>query len=493
MACMRRILLAATVVFSTASVPGGALRVTGGITDHQVLQRNGEGRAPIACWGKAQGVTGGGVEARVMRGQLPLAGLDWQNVGTISNGDWRAEIPAVPAGGPYRVDVRAAGEPEYSSVHDVLVGDLWVLAGQSNMQGVGDLIDVEPPHALVHNFDMAHQWATAEEPLHTLVSARNPVHWPRNAKREPEKFDGERLRKFLTERRKGSGLGLPFAARMVERTGVPIGLLACAHGGTSMDQWDPALKEKGGESLYGSMLMRIREAGGKVTGVLWYQGESDANPKAAPAFQEKFERFIAAVRGDTGDPNLPFYYVQIGRHVNRSGEAEWNLVQDAQRKVEAAIPRSAVVAAIDTDLDDSIHVSTPDLKRLGARLANLACHDLFPHVAGCASYRRGPRPVAATVSGGTVRVTFAEVNGRLVSRGRVSGFSIHGADGAPLPLIYKARVDPGNPDAVLLSIGGKLAEGAVLRYGYGKDPYCNLRDEADMAAPVFGPLPIQAQ
>ena len=42
-----------------------------------------------------------------------------------------------------------------------------------------------------------------------------------------------------------------------------------------------------------------------------------------------------------------------------------------------------------------------------------------------------------------------------------------------------------------LSIGGKLGEGATLRYGYGKDPYRNLRDEADMGVAVFGPVPIQ--
>jgi len=58
-------------------------------------------------------------------------------------------------------------------------------------------------------------------------------------------------------------------------------------------------------------------------------------------------------------------------------------------------------------------------------------------------------------------------------------------------VIYKARVDPADSSVVLLSIGGKLPEGAKLHYGYGKDPYCNLRDAADMAAPVFGPMTIE--
>jgi sialate O-acetylesterase len=325
-----------------------------------------------------------------------------------------------------------------------------------------------------------------------LVSARNPVHWQRNANKEPERLEGERLRQYIATRRKGAGLGLPFATEMVRRTGVPIGLLACAHGGTSMDQWNPDLLPKAGESLYGSMMMRIRDAGGKVTGILWYQGESDANPGAAPAFQQKFESFIASVRRDIGDPNLPFYYVQIGRNVSAANEAVWNFVQEGQRKAEAVVPRTGMVAAVDTALDDGIHVSTPDLKRVGHRLANLACHDLFPAIASCVGYKRGPRPVSATFSNGLVRVAFSEVNGRLVSRGRIAGFTIHNAEGAPVPLIYKAQVDPGNPSQVLLSIGGKLPEGAQLRYGFGRDPYVNLLDQADMAVPVFGPIPIQS-
>jgi len=474
-----------------ATLSAAHLKVTSGLTDHQVFQRDASGRAVIRLSGEVSGGSGS-VEARVVRGPLAVSGQDWRSIGTGSGAQWRGEIADVPTGGPYRIDLRVAGDADHISIHDVLVGDLWVLAGQSNMQGVGDLADVEPPHALVHNFDMAHQWLVAEEPLHTLASARNPVHWPRTAGK-PERYEGDRLRKFLADRRKGAGLGLTFAAEMVQRTGVPVGLLACAHGGTSMDQWDPALKDKAGESLYGSMMMRFREAGGKVTGVLWYQGESDANPKAAPVFQEKFQRFVAAVRSDFGDANLPFYYVQIGRHVNRSNEAEWNHVQEGQRKAEADLGRAAVVAAVDTELDDGIHVGTQDLKRLGRRFANIACHDLFPGAAGCGQYKRGPRPASAAFHNGVVRVSFNEVNGRLVSRGPVSGFTIHGADGAPLPLIYKARVDAANPSSILLSIGGKLPEGATLRYGFGKDPYANVRDQADMALPVFGPMQIQSQ
>jgi len=469
-----------SALFCALSLQAATLRITGGVVDYQVFQRGADNRADIAVSGSSD-ANGKTVEARLVRKQVLVLGFDWMPLGQVAGGRFSGQLKGVPAGGPYRIELRVAGTDASAAVDNVLVGDLWVLAGQSNMQGVGDLVDTTMPHELVHNFDMADHWLVAEEPLHTLAGATDRVHWPLNAQKQPERYEGERLAKYVAERKKGAGLGLPFAVEMVRATGVPVGLLACAHGGTSMDQWSPALKDKGGDSLYGSMLRRFRLAGGKVKGVLWYQGESDASPKAAPEFQAKFERFVAAVREDFGQPEIPFYYVQIGRHVNNQNVAEWNAVQEMQRKAEQTIPNSGLVPAIDVSLDDGIHVGTQDLKMLGKRLANLAL----------GRTKRGPRPIAATFSNGVVRVAFAEVNGKLTSEGRISGFSIHVGSGEPLPLIFKARVDPQDPSAVLLSIGGKLPEGAVLHYGYGKDPYCNLRDEAGMGTPVFGPMAIQ--
>jgi sialate O-acetylesterase len=227
-----------------------------------------------------------------------------------------------------------------------------------------------------------------------------------------------------------------------------------------------------------------------VRGVLWYQGESDANSQLVGSYAEKFEAMIAALRRDSNQPELPFYLVQLGRHVNASNANEWNQVQEAQRLLEAKVPQTGVVAAVDTSLDDGIHVSTPDLKRLGMRLANLACKDMG--VASCQSYRRGPRLASAALEGNTlVRVKFNEVNGKLASEGRLNGFSLIGPDGAELPVIYKQRVNPADSSEVLLSVQGTIPDGATLQYGRGKNPYANLRDGLDMAAPAFGPVPLQ--
>jgi sialate O-acetylesterase len=464
------------------------LKIVTGPVDNQVFQRNADQTADIKLGGTAAGkkVNGKDIEVRVLGADaVALPGFDWTSIGKIQKLKWAGELKRIPVGGPYRLEVRMQSGESVVSIANLLVGDLWVLAGQSNMEGHADLADVQQPSPLVHSFDMADRWGIAEEPLHNLVNAADPVHWPLNADKVPERLSGERLETYVQSRKKGAGMGLPFAVEMVTRTNIPVGLIPCAHGGTSMDQWSPALKDREGESLYGSMYRRVQAAGGRVKGMLWYQGESDANPKAAPAFAQKFETFVKAVREDFKQPNLPFYYVQIGRHVDNSNAREWNRVQVAQLQSESRIPNAGMVAAVDLQLDDGIHIGTQDLKRLAQRTANLVCHDLFPRIKDYDELKRGPRPLAAVYRDGIVRVTFSGVNGRLRSDGPISGFSVHDANLDWTPRIYKSRVDPAEASTVLLYIQGKLPENAVLWYGFGKDPYCNLRDAVDLAVPVF--------
>ncbi len=463
---------------------GQGLHVTGGAEPYQVFQRGASNSAAIRVEGTTQGAAGKAVEARVVSKGRPLSGFDWKQAGNVQGGRFSAEVASVPVGGPYRVELRVAGIQATVAVDNLLVGDLWVLAGQSNMDGVGNLEDTPLPSALVNSFDMTDAWVAAEDPLHRLVDAVDSVHWRRQPEKKSEPLSGPALEKWIADRKKGAGLGLPFALEMVRRTGVPIGLVPCAHGGTSMDQWSPAQKDKGGASLYGGMIRRIKAVGGRVTGVLWYQGESDASPAAAPLFKQKFIDLINAIRTDTGLEKLPFYYVQIGRYVSAGDPATWNAVQQAQLEVETALPNAGMTTCLDCDLDDGIHVGTDSFRLLAVRMANLA-----EGLAG-GNVKRGPRPVSATLDGNRILVKFDQINGHLTHRGRLAGFTIHGSDGQPAPLIFRARISPKAPDTVELLFGGKLPEGANLWYGYGKDPYVNLEDSLRMSCPAFN-LPIR--
>lgn len=420
------------------------------------------------------------------------------------------KLVGVPTGGPYLIQCQLEwpNGTTSTSVQRVYVGDLWVLAGQSNMEGVGDLADVTPPNDRVRLLGMDGNWSRAEEPLHWLVDSPDPVHSGDPADREARSQGAHKTR------RKGAGLGLPFGVAMLSATNVPVGLVACAHGGTSMAQWDPAKKGDGGKSLYGSMLRQVGLAGGKVRGVLWYQGESDAFSGASDAYPKTMSDFIAAVRSDFGQPDLPFYLVQIGRFIGTGNIKGWNAIQDAQRLIPARIPNTAVVSVIDLELDDLIHVGTQGLKRTGLRLARIAERELFGQIGATTptldqvmrgsnntiivkfkGVNRGPSPqdTAGAVAG---RVALrgpgggsGSGNAGLLPVRHIAGFSIRKADGSEIPLIFEAAVGT-SKDAVVLKLTGPVPEGAQLWYGWGFDPYCNLTDAFDMAVPVFGPIPL---
>ena len=265
-----------------------------------------------------------------------------------------------------------------------------------------------------------------------------------------------------------------------------------------MEQWNPSKKEEGGKSLYGSMFRQIDLAGGKVKGVLWYQGESDADHEAAKVYPKVFGDFIGAVRDDLKHPDLPFYYVQIGRWIRGGDPKPWNMVQDAQRRLVEQVPNTAVVAAVDLELDDGIHVGTAGLKRLGNRLARIAQRELFGLVGATTPtldrLSKGP--------GNTLMIKLKGVNlgadntfmtqsnpGGLKPSRHINGFSIRKDDGTEIPFIFDAAVGPAR-DTVVLKLVGKIPEKANLWYGYGFDPVCNLTDGLDMALPVFGPVPL---
>ena len=442
------------------------------------------------------------------------------------------KLAGIPVGGPYTVSCRVQvgnKPPTGVTVGPIFVGDLWVLAGQSNMQGVGDLIDVTPPHSRVMMLGMDGTWKPAEEPLHWMVDSPDPVH-----SGDP-KTRAERSEREHKTRTRGAGLGLPFAAALSDATGVPIGLLICAHGGTSMEQWSPSRKDDGGRSLYGSMMRMFRLAGGKVKGVLWYQGEADASARYSGRYARTFASFIQAVRDDFGQPELPFYYVQLSRFVSAAGDVEgWNTVREAQRRLPERVPNTAVVSVIDLELDDAIHVGTQGLKRAGQRLARIAERELFGQLGATTptldSVARGPRntlvvrfkgvnmggppagPAGAMRSGPMMLGAMMRNNGPVeggamtaypvppTSAGEsagfglkpdrhIAGFSIRKEDGTEIPLIFEACAGKAR-DTVILKLSGAVPPKAMLWYGYGVDPYCNLVDGLDMAVPAFGPVPL---
>ncbi len=461
------------------------MNITRGLLPQQVLQRGPGGKATVSFGGTA--TVEGEVVARVTHRTREVPGLGWRRAGVAHDGVWEARLAGLPTGGPWRVEaeIRADGRRRGRVTADgILVGDLWVLAGQSNMEGVGILRGVEPPHPLVHVLEMRGVWKRAEEPLHWLPESPDPVHWWGMSEAQRNEF----VPNYRKTRDRGAGPGLAFARRLVLETGVPVGLIPCAHGGTNMEQWDPGKRDEGGRSLYGSMLRQVRAAGGRVAGCLWYQGESEGFEVEPSPFLERFLAWVAAARADLGAPRLPFLYVQIGRTViPEVPPARWTAIRELQRLALAPLAHAAMVTSVDLPLDDAIHIATPGLKILGERLARQALRLAHARM----KIAPGPHLARADVEGekrDRIRVWYTGAHGDLGPDRNIRGFSVRDAAGADLGLVFDALPDPREPGAVLVSLRAPAPAGATLWYGWGSDPACTLVDAAGNAAPAFGPL-----
>jgi sialate O-acetylesterase len=282
-----------------------------------------------------------------------------------------------------------------------------------------------------------------------------------------------------------------FGIAMHGRTKVPQGLIATAHGGTSMREWDPALRARGGDSLYGSMLESLRAVGQPLAGVLWYQGCSDANGPDVERYVERMRALVAAIRADQRQPKLPFVVAQIGRSVRPDGGGRaWNAIQESQRLLPASIPRLGVVPAVDLELDDFIHISTAGHAKLAQRMARIAA--MIAH--GDRRARPGPEPVSARLIdrgplGPAIEVRFRNVVGGLRSEGLPRGFSLVDHQHQHHESIYQCRLDG---DRAILGLVGDVRRDVRLMYGWGRDPVCTIGDARGMALPVFGPMRILA-
>ncbi len=365
------------------------------------------------------------------------------------------------------------------------------------MEGCGALKGrepLEPSHPRVQSFAFGDTWKLAEEPLHWLQQGLDRFHW---WSKDPEAHQQD-IENEIVNRTKGAGLGLPFAKAVRLATGLDIDLLPAAHGGTSMDQWSPDHKHLGTDSLYAAMIRRTKLAmetkpQSKLTGVLWYQGESDGNPAVVDLYHDRMRALIAAVRADLDAPDLPFYLTQLGPFASLHPQPEenvqtWNKIREVQRTLPNEIKHVVVVPAIDLDLDDGIHIGTLGLKRLGKRFANVALRNVYG--------QQAPTPISlASVKlvDRTITVKFSGVNGTLVTpdpAGRVFGFGLSTKNVAcDTNAFHKANIT--GPNEVSLYLNIEMDPSYKLWYGYGWHPVCQLADTADMAVPAFGPVEIR--
>jgi sialate O-acetylesterase len=444
------------------------VKIISGLFSHMVLQRNAQG----VCAAKIEGhCAGQGLVWASVKGRFAK-----RRIGKAAKGKFSGLLKGLPAGGPYQVKLWIGAEALV--VRDVLVGDVWILGGQSNMQGSGLLSGATSPYSKVRAFYMNDVWGVAKDPIHNMDAAVDQVHADLSGGALPAR-----------NKINGTGPGVAFGKAMRRLAQAPQGLIACAHGGTSMAQWNPSLKHKGSASLYGAMLRRFKKNGSAVRGLLWYQGESDTDGNLALGFAATMKKFIRATRKDLHHPSLPFVQVQLARQLAKGHNPPWDLVQEEQRKLQQALPHCATVPAIDLGMDDGIHISGEDCEILGQRLAQAMAVLIRVPGAGKPPITLKKVSLGKDKSNGKVNVTieFGNVMGHLQSKGKPSGFFL--ADGQLSDNVV-ATVLKGNKAIVRANTTLADCSSKKLYYGYGSNPYCNVTDSAGRSLPAFGPLAL---
>ncbi|HEX4132309.1 MAG TPA: sialate O-acetylesterase, partial [Pirellulales bacterium] len=431
--------------------------------------------------------------------------------------------------------------PDHAATHPYPLGDkgdLWLMAGQSNMGGYALMKrETEPDPRILFFAAPSDQWVVTKDPVHNLFF-RGTAFIPEGTEGAEAADRAQDVSKAVL----GTGPCLFFGKHLIRYTNRPIGLIGVASGGWMAQVWDPAKmdleKMPPRPYLYGPMIQRVIQAGGygKLKGMVWDQGGSDGSqkPSASKDYEKNLIAFIRAVRRDTGNDKLPVIVVQMGRMVasavpgapgkSLGGEPYddlyaaytegWERVREAQRRVAETLENVHLVPSADLyPLADPVHWDFEAYERLGPRVAEVALSQVYKlpgHGTPIklqsfeVAERRDPR-TGGPIPGHhqtTLRVRFSGVSGQLRAAGRATGFSLRVPGMTPeqarggAPVIFAVEFDPDDPAAVLLHVTGypeKLHErGVVLCYGAGLDPSINITDERDMAIPTFGPVEIPA-
>jgi sialate O-acetylesterase len=396
--------------------------LTTGLSDWQIIQRDAGGTGHLELSGRWSGPTTGTVMVRLVREDTDSAvatHLDWRRAATNPDGTWSARLDAIPAGGLYRLETRYDGLPgsladttlRGDMRHFTAVGDLWLIAGQSNAAGYGHGPVDDPPELGLHLFRNDHRWGLASHPMNESTHAVDTVSQePRNPGHSP----------FLH-----------FARLLRRELNCPIGLVQASRGGSWLREWSSGEPDPSG-ALARNMFTRVAAAGGSVRGMVWYQGEAEGNALEGDGYLDRLDGAIGTWREGLGQPDLPILLVQLNRHRTaaspRGVDLSWSQVREAQRIAARTIRGVFTIPSLDLPLSDEIHTSPMGNMMLADRLARVALGGIY----GRSIDFRAPDVESATTAddGRAIDLSFSPVTIQMGGIDpRTGGFEVRDARG----------------------------------------------------------------
>lgn len=465
--------------------------------EHMVLQHG----VPLKIWGSGEDHLA-----------VTVSIQDQQITTLIKDSYWEVTLSPLSLGEPTTLIIQT--KSENILLQDILIGDVYLASGQSNMaMPLRDTSDGE--EALLTsgttNIRICDMVARHYKEGTCYLGGNDEIGWEIKSTdliwKSPSK---ESLKNF-------SAIAYHFAKELHETQNIPIGIINCSWGGKSAACWireayfmkDPDLKafykdfkkdlsavdmvqytkdfteyalnvqhyihgetniwpmepfgplcsETPGR-LYDSMLSRLIPFTFK--GVIWYQGESD---DIHPHLYEKlFTTLIQNWRDDFQNPALPFFFVQLASyHVNTDDPCSWAYIREAQAKVATSLPFTYMAVALDQGEKDDIHPKHK--KAIAHRLALLARHviykeDILAH---------SPILKAATLEGSILKLFFLHAgNGLQVNGDSLKGLQIKDALGQIKSAFAQVQ------DNTLLINCPNIYDIVEVRYGYTNYSEANL-------------------
>ncbi len=416
-------------------------------------------------------------------------------------------LEGLPVGGPYTITISAKGLAAAKPLvfKHILVGDLWLLGGQSNMFGADAIKEELPTLPYLNMLNPVHiqteaHWCSGTPPIHRIPD----VFAPYTLRFHQPGITEDQIKKILAAKTPVGSIDCSyfFARKLYGESKVPIGLIPCAMGG-ALAMWDPKERDK---NRYGFVERHIKSAGGRIKGILFFQGEQDAifgderQTVTKPSliypirtYAQQFKTFIEEARKDFQNPEMPVIFAQICRHHGGKKDRDigWEIIREEQRLIPEILPHSHCVPSVDLGLVDGLHIDYDSMKRVGERMAYLT----LPYVKKGVAKRSEIKFTSVRFAKdlpfrSLLHVEFSGVTGKLRALGKPTGFSLRRkTDGEALDWIFKVDFDPARPNRVVLST--PQWKGMHLYYGAGSAPNVNLVDENDMAVPAFGPIELK--
>ncbi len=391
-----------------------------------------------------------------------------------TKGRWLVKLRTPEAGGPYEVHV--AGKNNQITLRNVLVGEVWVGSGQSNMQWPVSRADnaqeeiAAAKYPKIRLFTVAH--TISDKPLDDCEGA-----W---VECSPETVAGF------------SAVAYFFGRHLHKELGVPVGLINSSWGGTICEAWT-SLKALQTDEDFKPILERAKQFNPKnpnqpavlfngmihpllpfvIRGAIWYQGE--ANVSRAAQYKKLFPTMIQDWRRRWQIGDFPFYYVQLApfRYGNRAKPECLAELWEAQLQT-LRLPNTGMV--VTTDIGNIKNIHPTNKQEVGRRLALWA----LAKIHGKQVVYSGPLYEGYSVEGNKIRIKFQHAEEGLVCKGdRLTHFSIAGEDGKFVPA--EAVID----GSTVVVSSPEVPKPVAVRFAWLDTAEPNLFNKAGLPASPF--------